>query len=155
MSRDLFIHGFLHAVGCCGKIRQYKYQVFLTFVGQDWALPPKEVLWNTKRKLFSAPRSPADGSPWATIWVLCATGWHCRTIICHLLRRRRARHHRSPGPSCPAPPVPGTVCPVHRLWSRPGEEHHLHPVSCAPACRAGLGAELLHHVRRAEPYDPV
>ena len=44
---------------------------------------------------------------------------------------------------------------LHRLWPRPGEEHHLHPVSCAPACRAGLGAELLHHVRRAEPYDPV
>ena len=34
-------------------------------------------------------------------------------------------------------------------------EHHLYPVPCAPARGAGLGAQLLHHVRGTEPHDPV
>ena len=39
--------------------------------------------------------------------------------------------------------------------SGPGEKRAVRPVSCSCPRPAGLGAGLLHHVRRAEPHDPV
>ena len=37
----------------------------------------------------------------------------------------------------------------------PGEEHPVRPVPRPRPRGAGLGAQLLHHVRRAVPHDPV
>ena len=37
----------------------------------------------------------------------------------------------------------------------PEEEHAVYPVPCPSACRAGLGAPVLHHVRRAVKNDAV
>ena len=44
---------------------------------------------------------------------------------------------------------------IHRLWPGSGEEYTLCPVSCTGSCSAGMGAGLLHHVRRALPHDSV
>ena len=53
------------------------------------------------------------------------------------------------------PPHSGAGGPVHRLRSGPGAQHNFCPVPRAPARGAGLGAGVLHHVRRAVPHDPV
>lgn len=44
---------------------------------------------------------------------------------------------------------------LYRVRYRSREEHHFRSVSRARARAAGLGAELLHLFRRAEPHDPV
>ena len=75
---------------------------------------------------------------------------------CYYMHGRHAHHHRAAGPGGPAAPHPGRSWRPYIACGLDPEKNMLFVQSHVPAhAAAGLGAELLHHVRRAEPHDPV